>query len=270
MRLALGNSRTNASITPGSCDRAPDAVRAAMARLSTFDCETGLSLEPVAVEDLGELDDDASRWVRALTECAAGLVLGGDNLATRAAVHALAEVAGGLEWVGLLTLDAHLDVRSTDAGLHNGNVVRALVEDGLPGRNIAQLGLAPFANSRDYWDYAQGVGSTLVALDELRQAGAGEAVRRELSRLAGQGCLVHVDFDMDVLDRAFAPACPGSRPGGLGPHELRQAVRAAAAEPAVRSADIVEIDPDKDEGGRTALAGAQVLATFACGLQARP
>ena len=52
-----------------------------------------------------------------------------------------------LEMIGLITLDAHFDMRDTAQGLGNGNPVRALREDGLPGKNIAQIGLAPFANS---------------------------------------------------------------------------------------------------------------------------
>ena len=53
-----------------------------------------------------------------------------------------------LDEVGLITLDAHLDMRDLADGLGNGNPVRALIDDGLPGANIAQVGLAPFANSR--------------------------------------------------------------------------------------------------------------------------
>jgi len=46
-----------------------------------------------------------------------------------------------IEEIGLVTLDAHFDMRDTDQGLSNGNPVRVLFEDGLPGANIAQVGL---------------------------------------------------------------------------------------------------------------------------------
>ena len=72
------------------------------------------------------------------------LLVGGNNAITRPAVLGL---GGDLEEVGLITLDAHFDMRDTAAGLSNGNPVRALLEDGLPGANIAQVGLASFANS---------------------------------------------------------------------------------------------------------------------------
>ena len=72
------------------------------------------------------------------------LLVGGNNAVTRPAVVALGLP---LDQVGLITLDAHFDLRDTSGGLGNGNPVRALREDGLPGKNIAQIGLAPFANS---------------------------------------------------------------------------------------------------------------------------
>ena len=56
-------------------------------------------------------------------------------------------IGGALDEIGLITLDAHFDMRELDEGLSNGNPVRALMEDGLPGKNIAQIGLASFANS---------------------------------------------------------------------------------------------------------------------------
>ena len=40
-------------------------------------------------------------------------------------------------------------MRDTDQGPLNGNPVRCLLEDGLPGANICQIGLAPFANTRE-------------------------------------------------------------------------------------------------------------------------
>ena len=59
---------------------------------------------------------------------------------------------------GLLTIDAHLDLRSLDGGLSNGNPVRALLADGLPGGQIVQVGLQSFANSAAYAEVAREAG----------------------------------------------------------------------------------------------------------------
>ena len=56
--------------------------------------------------------------------------LGGDNAITRPLVNGLAE--GDLDRVGILTLDAHHDVRITDNGPTNGSPIRGLSEAGFP------------------------------------------------------------------------------------------------------------------------------------------
>ena len=67
----------------------------------------------------------ASAEAHALT-----LLVGGNNAVTRPGVLGLGMP---LDQVGLITLDAHFDMRDLDEGLSNGNPVRALIEDGLPG-----------------------------------------------------------------------------------------------------------------------------------------
>ena len=48
---------------------------------------------------------------------------------------------------GMVTLDAHHDVRD---GMSNGSPVARLVESGMDGRAIVQIGISDFANSREY------------------------------------------------------------------------------------------------------------------------
>lgn len=78
-----------------------------------------------------------------------------------------------------------------------------------------------------------------------------------------------VDIDVDVLDRTFAPATPGSRPGGLAPWQLRAAAPLCARHPKVRAADLVETDPEEDISDRTTLAAAATLLSFAAGVLER-
>jgi Arginase family len=69
--------------------------------------------------------------------------------------------------------------------------------------------------------------------------------------------------------RAFAPACPGSKPGGLLPYELVRAARCCGASPKVVAVDIVEVDPEKDIADNTAMAAASCFLAFAEGLRSR-
>jgi formiminoglutamase len=266
----------SASITFGRCDLAPAAVRAALARFSPW-APGADALGGLRASDLGDLDlrgarpEDAMAPIAgavrsALAEFGAVVLLGGDNGITRGGVHGLGVP---LERAGLLTLDAHFDLRDTDQGLHNGNPVRALLADGLPGRNVAQIGIQALANSKAYWEVARAAGVRVVMAEEAREAGLSRVVRTCLDGLAARCEAIYVDLDLDCLDRAFAPGCPGARPGGFAPHEVRDAARVCGTHPAVRALDLVELDPERDIAGATALAAAACLLEFAAGLAGR-
>src|SRR5262249_36848073 len=125
------------SITEGRCDLAPAAIRAALAKLSTFDVNRNVDLRELTVRNFGDLNvaeiDPANALStisdavqNALANVLALVVLGGNNSITRPCFHGLASQAS-LERTGLLTLDAHLDLRDLTQGLTNGNPVRALL-----------------------------------------------------------------------------------------------------------------------------------------------
>jgi formimidoylglutamase len=274
-RLAvLGAPVRLGSITLGRSDLAPQAVREALRKFSSYDIETDADLRMIEVGDYGDLSlaetklEDAleplARAVRtALNETDAAVIIGGDNGVTRPGVHGLND---SLAEVGLLTLDAHFDLRDTHHGLSNGNPVRALLEDGLPGQNIVQLGILGFANSRAYAEVAREAGITVVTMDRLREQGVDKAVSDALDYLAARTKAIYFDLDVDVLDRIFAPACPGSRPGGLAPWELKRAAWLCGHHPKVRVMDLVEVDPTGDVANVTVMTTAACLLSFASGL----
>jgi formiminoglutamase len=117
----------------------------------------------------------------------------------------------------------------------------------MDGRAIVQIGISDFANSREYAARARDYGITIIGRDEV--AGRGMvAVMEQALQIAGRGerPRVHVDLDVDVCERAVAPACPASVPGGLSAYELRQAARAAGADRRVVSIDLAEVDVTAD------------------------
>lgn len=262
------------SITPGRCDLAPEALRSVLYKLSCYDLESDTDLHQLEAHDLGDLNlagvklEDAliplSQAIRtALETSEAVILLGGDNGVTRPGVHGVSSL---LDNCGLLTFDAHFDLRDTRNGLTNGNPVRALLEDGLPGKNIVQIGPQGFANSQAYTQVAREAGITVVTMNQIRARGIEAVVREALAYLSQQVEMIYVDFDIDVLDRIFAPACPGSRPGGLTPWELRRAAFLCGQDPKVRAIDVVEVDPTQDIADVTVLAAGACLLSFAAGI----
>ena len=208
------------SVTPGRCDLAPALLRATLPRIGRYDVETSLELETL-VADHGDVPvaglsiEEATPSIVAACKASVErhqltLLIGGNNAVTRPGVQALGLP---LDRVGLITLDAHFDMRDLSRGLGNGNPVRALIEDGLPGRNIGQIGLAPFANSADMHRDAIDGGHLVVTIGEVREGGVDQAIARALEHVAHCDAIV-VDCDIDVIDRSQLPGAPGARHAG--------------------------------------------------------
>ena len=271
-RLGLvGVPLSRSSISPSSAHLTPAAVRAALHRFPTW--HAGLEVDLPRIADCGDLDvaglagTDAVAAVRdrlrTLPSYDLLLLLGGDNLVTWPAVEALAP---DLSRIGLLTLDAHHDVRGFHAGATNGTPVRGLVEAGV--RHVTQVGIGDLTNSRDHRQWCADHGIRVVPAAAARER-VGEVVREELDRLAQLCDLLYVDLDVDVVDRAFVPGCPGARPGGLLPHELLEAAVEAGRHPMVRGIDVVEVDAAADVNEVTVQLAAMCLLSAAAGFAAR-
>jgi len=263
------------SVTPGRCDLAPELLRVTLKRIGRYDVETARELATF-VADRGDVElaglsiEEATPLIRDAVGASAEahaltLLVGGNNAVARPAVLGL---GGEIGEIGLITLDAHFDMRGTGEGLSNGNPVRALIEDGLPGANIAQVGLASFANSHGMHEDAIAAGNLVVTIGDVRANGIDHAIGRALDHVAHCDALV-VDCDIDVIDRSQFPAAPGARPGGMAVHDFFFAVRRLAADPRVRIIDLTEWDPPLDSTDLSALTAARWVAECLAGYEMR-
>jgi formiminoglutamase len=256
------------SISPTRADTTPAAIRAALERYSTYVASADLDLAELMLVDLGDQSDpDTPDGERSTIEAvrlfprALVLALGGDNSITFAVAH-------GACADGLITLDAHHDLRD---GRSNGSPVRRLVDAGIEGRRVVQIGISDHANSPFYAARARELGITVITRAELERRPMADAMAEALE-IAGGGptARVHVDLDVDVCDRSVAPACPASLPGGIGARDLLTAARAAGADPRVVSLDIAEVDASADApDGRTVRLAALCVLEIATGVLLR-
>lgn len=271
----IGAPLAAGSVTPGRCDIAPGLLRQTWRRIGRYDVETGRELA-AEVLDRGDVElaglsiEQATPIIRDAVSTSAeahalSLLVGGNNAVTRPGVLGL---GGSLDEVGLITLDAHFDMRDTSEGLSNGNPVRALIEDGLPGANIGQVGLASFANSRAMHEDAIEAGNLVVTIGDVRRDGIAHAIDRALDHVAHCDALV-IDCDIDVIDRAQFPAAPGGRAGGMRVEDFYYAVRKLASDPRVRIIDLTEWDPPLDATDLSALTAARWVAECLAGFEAR-
>ena len=255
--VAIQGVPLNNSITPGRCDEAPAAIRGALNYFGLGDVQHFTALDQVGVLDQG----DSLQIAPYLSPT---ILLGGDNGVTFHGVHALGIP---LDRVGLITLDAHFDLRHLENGLNNGNPIRALLRDGLPGPNILQIGIQSFANSSDYAMVASDAGIHVITAREVHEAGVQAALDGVVPDWDVDS--IYVDLDIDALDRAYCPGAPGARPGGLAPWQVQDFAFAVGSMDKVRAMDIVEFDPHRDINMVTAMSCASAMLHFISGVMSR-
>lgn len=280
--VVLGVPTWRTSLSPTGAHATPAAIREALPRYgTTLMGPPAIELDEVLrIADAGDVaDPDGSageaRVISRVRELAAAaklvIALGGDNSLTY-------PTALGAEATGLITFDAHFDLRD---GVSNGTPVRRLVED-IPATSpvdtaridptrIVQIGIADFANSAAYARRAADWGIRVITLDELRRRGIDDVIAEALD-VAGAGAdpRIHLDIDVDVCDRSVAPGCPASIPGGLQAWELRALTRAVASDSRVVSADLAEVDATADaDDARTVRLAALCVLELLAGLASR-
>lgn len=278
----LGAPISKASISTSRAWSTPAAFREALTRFPTWHAGASADLEQLAVRDAGDVegdqhDPDASAAHARIEDAVAAVaaagtpvvVIGGDNSLTRPAFLGMARARPDRQW-GLLTLDAHHDCRPVVDRSANGTPVRELIESGLAGERVAQVGIHPLGNAREHaaWALSQGIHAHSVA--EVRARGIEAVVAAALAQLRECGAdSIYVDLDIDVVDRASAPACPASLPGGLAPGDLLDAALLVGGEPDVAAIDLCEVDALADVAGITMRLMSASFTSVCAGLVAR-
>jgi formiminoglutamase len=269
----IGIPAHKSSLSPTSAHLTPGAVREALARYSTFAGSTKTDLSECTMVDLGDINDPdlaegEARVADAASEILANhkllVALGGDNSITYSLARGLWK---DLSNIGVITFDAHHDLRD---GQSNGSPIWRLIQAGLPGKNIVQIGISDFANSLEYSKRAVENGITVIDRAMMRSKSIEKIVSDALAIAGANGREIYVDVDVDVCDRSVAPACPASVPGGISADELRSAVRLVAKDSRVRAIDITEIDAALDAPDqRTIRLAALLVLEAAAGVAGR-
>ena len=234
---------------------APAAIRAALARL-TPDAALHEPMSALLAEtaDLGDLDslgtleDDQRRLGDLLApHLAAGrfaIVLGGGH--ETAFGHFLGFVAAGRD-VAAMNWDAHADVRPLrDGRAHSGSPFRQMLEH--PSgrcRRYTVAGLLHHSVAREHVRFVEERGGACIWREET-------TVERVDRLYAAQDGDVTTSFDLDAVDRAWAPGVSAPATGGLPVDVWLRAAYLAGRTSCVRSMDVVELSPPHDRDGQTA------------------
>jgi agmatinase len=241
---------------------APERIRRLSAVMPPV-TEEGRLLTGLRVEDIGDLsvgDDIEAGWIGPMQRLAAIppdrflTVLGGDHCTAIATLAAQVRRHPGLH---VLWVDAHPDLCDYSRGGRwtcGCAMRRALEVSGIDPSRVVIAGGRDF--DPEELDFIHANDVMLVPTTEIARDPEGSA-RKIAERL--KGVKVHISFDIDVLDPAFAPGTEIPSAGGLSSREALELLRKATADSTLVGFDVVEVSPPFDSSDITTLAALKLI-----------
>lgn len=223
-------------------------------------------LEDARIVDVGDADivhtdTEASHArieeaVRALRAAGAlPVVLGGDHSVNIPCIRAFDDHGP----MHLIQLDAHLDFVDERHGVRHGHgnpMRRAAEQDHVTG--LTQLGIRNVSSTaKEGYVAARAMGSDILSVRQIRKLGI-EAVLERIP--AGKD--YYVTIDIDGFDPSIAPGTGTPSHGGFLYYEGLELLAGLAERGNVVGIDLVEVAPDYDRTGTTAILAAQLLLNF--------
>lgn len=267
---------TSVMARPG-CRFGPSAIRNAMALSSTY--EVGLDVdisEGVTITDFGNIDCvhtnvlETHRRIEAvvtdiMSNGVTPVVLGGDHGTSYPTIKSLINNTEGN--IGVIMFDGHMDLRTDHHGeISSGTPFRRLMEEPaerpLNPKNLVEVGINGWLNSKVYRDFAREQGVTIIPARDVHRRGIDDVIVEALEK-AGDGTdAIWISFDIDGVELAHAPGTCAPNPGGLTAYEALEAVWQIARSPKCRGFDILEVSPPLDVQGLTAITASQLALNF--------
>ena len=208
----------------------------------------------------------AERVEKICTDGEFPLILGGDHsiaLGSIAGISAFAKKTK--QKVGVLYVDAHGDFNTSETsptGNIHGQCLAASAGLGLPEltnlyfegtkvnpENICFVGVRDLDSGEKLLMKQAGV--TVFTMSDIERQGFSAIVKQITVFFKTHADIIHVSFDMDVLDPMFAPGTGIPLPGGLTNREALLLMEEMASTGRVKSAEIVEVNPILDVRNQT-------------------
>ena len=180
------------------------------------------------------------------------VVLGGDHSVNIPCVAAFSDQ----EPIHVVQIDAHLDFVDERHGVRfgHGNPMRRAAERAWVS-GLSQIGMRNVSSTaKEGYDDARRMGSDIVSVRQFRAMG----IDAMLDRIPG-GARYYVTIDIDGFDPSIAPGTGTPSHGGFLYYEILEFLDGLARRGAVVGIDLVEVAPDYDRSGATAILAAQLL-----------
>jgi agmatinase len=187
------------------------------------------------------------------------VAMGGDHSITLPELRAIAKTHGPL---ALVHFDSHTDTNDQYFGrpYYHGSMFRRAVEEKLllPGHSI-QVGMRGSVYSKDAYNDSTTLGFDVITMADIRRMGM-TGLTQAIRDRVGQN-KVFVTFDIDVIDPAYAPGTGTPEVGGFASGEAISLIH-GLKEMDIVGCDVVEVLPDYDVAGITAILAANIIYEF--------
>lgn len=191
--------------------------------------------------------------VRAILKAGAlPVVIGGDHSVNIPCINAF-ESQGDIH---ILQIDAHLDFVDERHGVRfgHGNPMRRAAEKPYV-TGLTQLGIRNVSSTaKEGYDAARAMGADILSVRQVRKLGP-EAVTARIPA----GARVYITIDIDGFCPSIAPGTGTPSHGGFLYYDVLEILQRVAQTHDVVGIDLVEVAPDYDQTGSTAILAAQVL-----------
>jgi agmatinase len=180
------------------------------------------------------------------------VVLGGDHSVNIPCISAFEGEAP----IHIVQIDAHLDFVDERHGVRygHGNPMRRAAEKPYV-TGLSQIGIRNVSSTaREGYEDARRMGSDIVAVRQARRLGADGVLAR-----IPAGVRYYVTIDIDGFDPSIAPGTGTPSHGGFLYYEVLEILAGLARRGTVAGIDLVEVAPDYDRTGTTAILAAQIL-----------
>jgi agmatinase len=220
-------------------------------------------LEGVRMLDIGDADivhtdtrashANIETGVRAILAAGAlPVVLGGDHSVNIPCIDAFSDE----EPVHLVQIDAHLDFVDERHGVrfgHGNPMRRAAEKPWVTG--LTQLGIRNVSSTaKEGYEAAREMGSDILSVRQVRRLG----IEGVLDRIPA-GRRYYLTIDIDGFDPSIAPGTGTPSHGGFLYYEGLELIAGLAQRGRIVGVDLVEVAPDYDRTGTTAILAAQLL-----------
>ena len=190
-----------------------------------------------------------------LTAGALPVIIGGDHSVNIPCIRAF-EGRGDIH---IVQIDAHLDFVDVRHGVrlgHGSPMRRAAEQPYVTG--ITALGIRNVSSTtQEGYEAARAMGDDILSVRHVRKLGTGAVLAR-----IPAGARVYVTIDIDGFCPSIAPGTGTPSHGGFLYYEVLEILQGLAGAHEIVGVDLVEVAPDYDRDGTTAILAAQVLLNF--------